>query len=205
MSLEFFLTSLIVVLIPGTGVIYVLTNGLLRGHSFVWSAALGCTLGIVPHLVASALGLAALLHTSALAFQVVKYVGAAYLIYLGYCMWKDTGSIDLSSTAEQAQKNHLQTILSGFLINILNPKLSIFFLAFLPQFIAPNPAQPVLEMVKLGGFFMALTFGVFLLYGFGAAFVRRYIMSNPRLLQNIQRGFAGLFVFLGIRLALEDR
>lgn len=205
MSLEFFLTSLIVVLIPGTGVIYVLTNGLLRGHSFVWSAALGCTIGIVPHITASAFGLAALLHTSAVAFQVVKYVGAAYLIYLGYCMWKDTGAIDLSTDQDQVQKNHFQTILSGFLINILNPKLSIFFLAFLPQFITPNPAHPVFEMIKLGGFFMALTLGVFLLYGFGAAFVRRYIVSNPRILQNIQRGFAGIFVFLGIRLALEDR
>lgn len=205
MSLEFFLTSLIVVLIPGTGVIYVLTNGLLRGPSFVWSAALGCTFGIVPHMTASAFGLAALLHTSAVAFQVVKYMGAAYLIYLGYCMWKDTGSLTLSTTPEQAQKNHVQTILSGFLINILNPKLSIFFLAFLPQFITPNPTHPVLEMMKLGAFFMALTLGVFLLYGFGAAFVRRYVLSNPRILQNIQRGFAGLFVFLGIRLALEDR
>ncbi|MDV7339820.1 LysE family translocator [Terasakiella sp. A23] len=205
MSIEFIVTSLIVVLIPGTGVIYVLTNGLLRGNSYVLSAALGCTLGILPHILASALGVAALLHTSAVAFQFVKYLGAAYLIYLGYCMWKETGSLQVNTDDKSLQKSHLRTVISGILINILNPKLSIFFLAFLPQFMNPTNTQPLLEMATLGGFFMGLTLLVFLIYGYGAAFVRHFIMENPRILQRIQKGFAGLFALLGVRLAMEER
>lgn len=205
MSVEFFITSLIVVLIPGTGVIYVLTHGLLRPSSYVWSASLGCTLGIVPHIAASAFGVAALLHASAMAFQLVKYAGAAYLLYLAYGMWKDSAKLSLDQDDKTLQKNHRQTILNGLLINILNPKLSIFFLAFLPQFIAPTVAHPIFEMITLGGFFMALTLGVFLLYGFCASFLRQFILQKPKLLQKIQRGFAGIFVLLGVRLALEER
>ncbi|NVK18643.1 MAG: LysE family translocator [Methylocystaceae bacterium] len=205
MSLDFFLTSLIVVLIPGTGVIYVLTHGLLRSPSFVWSAAVGCTLGILPHIAASAFGVAALLHTSAMAFQVVKYAGVAYLLYLAYGMWKDSAKLSLEQNDKTLQKNHRQTILNGLLINILNPKLSIFFLAFLPQFITPNITSPIVEMMILGGFFMGLTLVVFLLYGFCAASLRQFILQKPRPLQKIQRGFAGIFILLGVRLALEDR
>ena len=133
---EFLITSLVVVLIPGTGVIYTVSTGLFLGWRASIAAACGCTAGIIPHLSASILGLSAILHMSAVAFQAVKYAGAAYLLYLAWSMWRDTGALKFNSPSH---KNGLRQIATrGFLINILNPKLSIFFLTFLPLFISAN-------------------------------------------------------------------
>lgn len=203
MNLEFFLTALIVVLIPGTGVIYTVSTGLFQGARFSIGAALGCTLGIVPHLLASIFGLAALLHTSALAFELVKYIGVAYLLYLAYGMWRDTGSLSLSEPKRNA--GFIQICLRGILINILNPKLSIFFLAFLPHFISDQTGSALSEMLMLSLTFMALTFVVFVAYGLAANSVRRYVIGNDRLVKRLQRSFAGVFVALGLKLAFEKQ
>jgi len=205
MNLEFFLTSLVVILIPGTGVIYTITTGLFRGPSYVTAAALGCTFGIIPHILASTLGLAALLHTSALAFQFVKYAGAAYLIYMAYGMWKESGQFQVSNPEKKPQKSHAKIMLSGALINVLNPKLSIFFLAFLPQFITNATTTVVYEMVQLGLLFMIMTFAVFLVYGYSASWMRHHVIENPRITRWLQRGFSAIFVSLGLKLALEER
>jgi len=203
MSFEFLLTALIVVLIPGSGVIYTVSTGLFQGARFSLAAAIGCTFGIIPHLLASVFGLAALLHASALAFEMVKYIGVAYLFYLAYGMWRDTGSLSLSEPKESS--GYLQVGLRGTFINILNPKLSIFFLAFLPQFISEQAASPMAEMLKLSLTFMGLTLVVFVVYGLGANSVRRFVVGNDRLVKRLQRSFAGVFVALGAKLAFEDR
>lgn len=203
MSFEFLLTALIVVLIPGSGVIYTVSTGLFQGARFSLAAAIGCTFGIIPHLLASVFGLAALLHASALAFEMVKYIGVAYLLYLAYGMWRDTGSLSLSEPKESS--GYLQVGLRGTFINILNPKLSIFFLAFLPQFISEQAASPMAEMLKLSLTFMGLTLVVFVVYGLGANSVRRFVVGNDRLVKRLQRSFAGVFVALGAKLAFEDR
>lgn len=203
MSIEFLITALIVVLIPGTGVIYTISTGLLKGSSFSIAAAIGCTLGIVPHLLASTFGLAALLHTSAVAFQTLKYIGVAYLLYLAYCMWKTDGHLTLNN--KQTARTYKNTIVHGLLINILNPKLSIFFLAFLPQFIDANDPFALSSITGLGLLFMVLTLAVFIVYGLGAAGLRRHIIENPARLKKIQRAFSLTFVGLGIKLALEER
>lgn len=202
-SMEFLLTSLIVVLIPGTGVIYTISTGIFRGARASAFAALGCTLGIIPHMTASILGLAAILHMSALVFQVIKFLGVAYLLYLAWSMWRETGALALQS--EQGKTDALGIGLKGFLINILNPKLSLFFLAFLPQFLPAQAEAPVLNMLLLGGLFMAMTFVVFVLYGVLANSVSRHIANSHRAVKYIQRTFAATFAMLGAKLAMAER
>ena len=202
-SIEFLLTSLVVVLIPGTGVLYTVATGLFVSKRASFFAALGCTLGIVPSLLASTLGLAAIFHASALAFQIVKYVGALYLLYLAWVMWKSSSPLALKDN--QDTTSAFSTAVKGFLINILNPKLSIFFLAFLPQFIDPLVQQPLYSMLLLGGIFMLMTFVVFVLYGVLANSFSQFIVGSEKLSLAIQKLFAGSFALLGVKLALSER
>jgi threonine/homoserine/homoserine lactone efflux protein len=202
-STEFLLTTLIVVATPGTGVLYTLAAGLSRGGRASVVAAFGCTLGIVPHMVAAITGLAALLHTSAVAFQVLKYLGVAYLLYMALSTLRDTGTlaVDEQSAPVPARK----VIVSGVLINILNPKLTIFFFAFLPQFVSAGEAHATLRMLELSAVFMLVTFAVFAVYGVFAAAVRSHVISRPRVMTWLRRAFGGAFVALAGRLALTDR
>ena len=202
-STEFLLTSLIVVLMPGTGVIYTVTTGLFRGWRASFAAALGCTAGIVPHLTASILGLSAILHLSALAFQCIKYAGALYLLYLAWSMWRETGAMQLGKRPQA--NGYWQIIVRGFLINILNPKLSIFFLAFLPLFVAPKAASPLVELILLSLVFMIMTLVIFILYGLAANGVRHQVATSPGLISKLQRCFAIVFAALGVKLALTDQ
>jgi threonine/homoserine/homoserine lactone efflux protein len=202
-TIEFLLTSLVVVATPGTGVLYTLAAGLSRGSRASVVAALGCTLGIVPHMASAILGLAALLHTSALAFQTVKYLGVAYLLYMAWNTLREEGALGVPTAVDA--KSARQVIVSAILVNILNPKLSIFFLAFLPQFVATNDPDALSRMLGLSVIFMLLTFVVFVAYGLFAAAIRGQVISRPRLLTWMRRAFAGAFVALGARLALADR
>jgi len=203
MSIEFLLTSLIVVVAPGTGVLYTLSAGLSRGPRTSVVAAFGCTLGIVPHMTAAITGLAALLHTSAVAFQTLKYLGVAYLLYLAWRTLRERGALTVEG--EVRARSALQVIVTGILINILNPKLSLFFFAFLPQFVSGNETHPAWHMVEMSGVFMLLTFIVFVAYGLFAAAVREHVVTRPRVLTWMRRSFAAAFVALGAKLALADR
>ncbi len=203
MSREFFVTTLIVVATPGTGVLYTLAAGLSRGARASIVAAVGCTLGIVPHLVAAITGLAALLHTSALAFQTLRYLGVAYLLYMAWNAWRDKGV--LMADEAPAPRSAAKVVVSGILINILNPKLTIFFFAFLPQFVKDDVPGASWRMVQLGAIFMLLTLVIFVGYGVFAAEVRDRVVSRPRVTTWMRRSFAGAFVALGARLALTDR
>jgi threonine/homoserine/homoserine lactone efflux protein len=203
MSIDFLLTTLIVVISPGTGVLFTLATGLSRGSRASIVAAFGCTLGIVPHMAAAIMGLAALLHTSALAFQTFKYLGVAYLLYMAWMTLKEHGPLKIEK--EVGSRSAMQVIVSAILINILNPKLSIFFFAFLPQFVSADEARPLLRMSELSGVFMALTFVVFVGYGLFAASIRNHVISRPRVLTWMRRTFAGAFALLGAKLAFADR
>ena len=203
MSLDFLITSLIVVVSPGIGVLFTLATGLSRGARASVIAALGCTLGIVPHMAAAALGLAALLHTSALAFQALKYLGVAYLLYMAWSVLKERGALRVER--ETGVRSAAQVIVSAILINILNPKLSIFFLAFLPQFVRADEPYPLTRMLELSAVFMLLTFVVFVGYGIFAASIRAHVISRPRVMTWMRRAFAGAFAALGAKLALADR
>jgi threonine/homoserine/homoserine lactone efflux protein len=199
MSAEFLLTSLIVVATPGTGVIYTLAAGLTRGARASVVAAAGCTLGIVPHMAAAITGVAALLHTSAVAFGVLKYLGVAYLLYLAWSMLREKGGLGVDETDAPASAR--KTITTAVLINILNPKLTIFFFAFLPQFVSSGDPHGLLTMLGLSAVFMLITFVVFALYGMFAAGVREQVVTRPRVLAWMRRVFAGSFVALSAKLA----
>jgi threonine/homoserine/homoserine lactone efflux protein len=203
MSVEVLITSLIVVVSPGIGVLYTLAIGLSRGARLSVVAAFACTLGIVPHIAAAVLGLAALLHTSALLFQMLKYAGVVYLLYMAWQVLRERGALAIREEGRAQPASEIVT--TGILINILNPKLSIFFLAFLPQFVSVSDPAPLARMLELSLVFMAMTFGVFVLYGLTAASVRDYVVSRPQVMTWLRRVFAGAFVALGARLALSER
>jgi threonine/homoserine/homoserine lactone efflux protein len=202
-SIEFLLTSLIVIVSPGTGVLYTLAAGLSRGSRASIVAAFGCTLGIVPHMAAAILGLAALLHASALAFQTLKYLGVAYLLYMAWNALRERGALRVERQVDA--RSAVQVTVNAILINILNPKLSIFFLAFLPQFVSGNEPHPLSHMLMLSVVFMVLTFVVFVGYGLFAASIRNHVISRPRVLIWMRRTFAAAFVALGAKLALAER
>ncbi|OAN78874.1 lysine transporter LysE [Jannaschia sp. EhC01] len=198
---QFLLTAFVVVIAPGTGVLYTLALGLGRGRRAAIWAALGCTIGIVPHLFAATLGLAAVLHTSALLFNVVKFLGVAYLLYLAYSALRSGGALNVEPTT--TAESGFTIAKRGALINILNPKLSIFFLSLMTPFLSGNPAAVTQEILLLGGIFMAMTFAVFVLYGLFAATARTYILGSARIMAWMNRSFAAIFALLAGRLALE--
>ncbi|MEV5352486.1 LysE family translocator [Streptomyces sp. NPDC052693] len=204
MSLAFLLTTLIVVATPGTGVVYTLAAALSRGRRAGVVAAVGCTLGIVPHLLATVTGAAALLHASATAFQVLKYAGVAYLLHMAWATLRDKDALG-AGEQQGAPPSARQVIVRGVLINILNPKLTVFFFAFLPQFVTPGQPHAVARMAGLGGVFMLATFLVFAGYGLLAASVRGRVLGRPRVMAWLRRGFAGSFVALGAKLAVTAR
>ncbi|MFK4260046.1 LysE family translocator [Agrobacterium tumefaciens] len=203
MSIEFLLTTFVIVASPGTGAIYTLAAGLSGGVRASLVAAFGCTLGIVPHMVAAISGLAALLHTSATAFQILKWLGVAYLLYMAWSMFRERGVLRIDGAP--IVKSDRQVIGTAILINLLNPKLSIFFFAFLPQFVAVSESSPIMLMLHLSLVFMALTFIIFAAYGVFAAYLRRHIVSNPIVQRWMRRGFAAAFGALAAQLALATK
>jgi threonine/homoserine/homoserine lactone efflux protein len=194
LSKEFLITALIVVLAPGTGVIYTVSNGILKGRRASVAAAAGCTLGIVPHLLACTLGLSLLLHASAVAF---------YLLFLAWQMWRETGTLKLDSAGTHGSTFAIAK--RGFLINILNPKLSLFFLAFLPTFLPPGAPHPTLQIGMMSAVFMAMTLLVFLGYGLAASCVRTWFSRSEKMVSALRRSFALCFAFLGLRLVTSER
>ena len=202
-TLEFLITSLFVVLIPGTGVIYTVSTGIVQGRKASIYAALGCTAGIVPHLLATVLGLAAVMHASALAFQILKYAGVVYLFYVAWATWRDKSAFAVDGTLSTTSAAGL--VLKAFLLNILNPKLTIFFLAFLPQFVEPGTDQPLLQLLILSAVFMAMTLAVFVVYGFVAHAFRRLVVDSARVQSWLRYGFAAAFAGLGAKLAMTEK
>jgi threonine/homoserine/homoserine lactone efflux protein len=200
MSTEFLLTTLVVCVTPGVGVLYTLAAGLARGARASLVAAAACTLGTVPHIAAALTGAAALMHTSAVAFQTLKYLGVAYLLWMAVTTLRERGALQVDEDA--APRSTRGVLRDGIVLNLLNPKLTIFFFAFLPQFAAPgDPAS----MLGLSAVFMAVTFAVFAVYGLLAAGVRRHVIERPAVLTWMRRVFAGAFVALGARLATAGR
>jgi threonine/homoserine/homoserine lactone efflux protein len=202
-STAFLLTSLIAVVSPGTGVLYTMAAGLSRGARASVIAAVGCTLGIIPHMIAAITGLAALLHTSAVAFQTLKYVGVTYLLFIAWRTLKEKGALTVEN--ETGPRSATNVIVSGILVNILNPKLTIFFFAFLPQFVSAKDPNALVSMVELSAVFMLMTLVIFVGYGSFAAAIRKHVISRPQVLTWMRRVFAGAFVALGARLAFADR
>ncbi|MCO5733057.1 LysE family translocator [Rhizobium sp. SSA_523] len=177
--------------------------GITHGRRAAVIAAFGCTLGIIPHMLAAITGLAAVLHASALAYEIIRYAGVAYLVHMAVMVLRDHGTLSIGTG--QAQRSDRQLILSAILVNLLNPKLSIFFFAFLPQFIPAGTGDSLWQMIELSLVFMGMTFVIFVAYGFCAAAARDHILSRPSVMTGIRRGFAAAFIGLAIKLASTDR
>lgn len=203
MSLAFLLTTLVIVATPGTGALYTLAAGLTRGGRAAVLAAFACTLGTVPHLVAAITGLAAVLHASGLAFATLKYAGVAYLLWMAWSTWRDTGALAIDEDRRPVSRRRV--VAEGITLNLLNPKLTIFFFAFLPQFVPASTPHATTRMLLLSVVFMALTFLVFAAYGVCAGLLRDRVLARPRLVERIQGFFAAAFAALGLRLAFESR
>jgi len=198
-SLEYIIAALLVILVPGTGVIYTIGIALVNNFSQVVFAALGCTLSITPHLLATVFGVSAILHTSTVLFTVLKFFGVMYLLYIAYCMYKDKGILEIKN--ENKLVSNYQVFKNGFLLNVLNPKLSIFFLAFIPQFISNTSTTPMLDMFIMGIIFMILTLLVFLIYGAFAGMIKNKVVQSKTILRNTQKCFALIFSVLAYKLA----
>ncbi|WP_433197731.1 LysE family translocator [Nocardia sp. CA-107356] len=207
MSIEFLLTTLVIVATPGTGVLFTLAAGLSRGTRASVIAAFGCTLGIIPHMIAAVTGLAALLNASAVAFQTLKYLGVAYLLYMAWNTFRDKGALAVpeEQTATRGAPSARQVITSAVLLNILNPKLTIFFFAFLPQFVPSHAPNALARMLELSGLFMLATFVVFAVYGACAAAVRNHVISRPAVVTWMRRVFGASFIALAGRLAVQNQ
>ena len=199
---EFLLASLVVVLIPGTGVIYTITTGLTLKWRASIAAAIGCTLGIVPHILASILGLSALLNMSAQVFSALKIAGAMYLLYLAWNMWREAGTLEINK--KSTGSNITQIVIKAIAINLLNPKLTIFFFAFLPLFVSKDSASPTLEMVTLSAVFMGMTFLIFALYGILASGISAYLINSSRAVKRLQQAFAAAIAIFAVKLALSE-
>ena len=202
MTIKFLITSLIVILIPSAGVIYTITHGLFRDKLASIAAALGCTLGILPHVLASIIGITTVVQINIQTFQIFQLAGTAYLFYLAWEIWRESGKLEIKQVKNQKKLRRI--CLEGFLINILNPKLLIFFLAFLPQFIPARSTTPFALMISMSVIFMILTLLIFVAYGFMAAKFSSYILSSPRTLKWMQRGLASSFATFGSKLSLTN-
>lgn len=199
----FLVTSVVVILMPGPAMIFVISNGLTRGTKASIAAAFGTTSGVSFHMLCAAYGLAIIMKTSAVAFGIVKFAGAGYLIYLAVktLINKD----DMVSDSDMNEKSGNSIFFQGFLINVLNPKLSIFFLAFLPQFLNPDQLSVTTQTLILGLIFMSMTIVIFIGYGIFAAALRQRVLQSPKILKAIKWCFSSVFMGLGLRLALSER
>lgn len=200
---EFLATSLVVVLIPGTGVVYTVSSAIGGGWPRGFAAAVGCTLGIVPHMLAAMLGLSGVMQAGAVAFEVVRWAGVAYLAYMGLSMLATGGA--LTFDAEPSTAGTFGVIRRGVLLNLLNPKLTVFFFAFLPQFLDAEPRVLDPRLVLLGGVFMAMTLVIFLGYASTSAAMRRRVLDSPAVVRLVQRSLGVLLVGFAARLATADR
>lgn len=197
---EFLITSFLIVASPGTGVLYTVSTGLSRGVRASLAAAVGCTLGTVPHMALAVLGLAAVFRASTVAFELLTYLGSAYLLYMAWNLLRDRSALGLHQ--EIAMRSPWRIAVSAVLLNLLNPKLPIFFLAFLPQFLARNDPSPVTHLLALSAVFMLMTLAVFACYGVFASFMRVHVLARPKVTLWLRRAFAAAFVALGLKLML---
>lgn len=201
-SLNFILTALVIVLIPGTGVIYTINTGLSKSSKYAVAAAIGCTIGIVPHMSACILGLSAIMNMSAKVFMLIKYLGAAYLLYLAWKTWSSSGNIEFGK--DKIEPKFMDIAIKGIIINLLNPKLTLFFLSFLPQFIPVESTNQTECMILLSIIFMLMTLIIFIGYGMLAAFIREIVITKKNVMKNVERSFACIFAGLAVKLALQD-
>jgi threonine/homoserine/homoserine lactone efflux protein len=203
-SIEFLLTSLVVVLIPGTGVVYTVSSSIGGGQRRGLIAAVGCTLGIVPHMVAAMLGLSGIMQAGSVVFEAVRWAGVAYLVFMGFSMIRDAGTLPLDD-GDTPGDSAGKVVWRGVLLNVLNPKLTLFFFAFLPQFLDASPGLLDVRLIELGGIFMLMTLAVFAVYAIASAAIRDLVLAAPVARRWIERTFGAILIGFAAKLAFTDR
>ncbi|WP_024347671.1 LysE family translocator [Lacrimispora indolis] len=197
----FFITSFIIILIPGTGVIYTISVGVSKGKKASILAAFGCTAGIIPHLCISIALSSLLVKMSSSAFTIIKLLGALYLLYLGVGMMLSKTKLKLENA--KLENNPVPIVCRGILINLLNPKLTLFFFSFLPQYVNSNGKNYVIESLTYGLAFMILTLIVFMGYGILGGTAKKLIISSPKRINLLQKFFGIIFIVFAVQLALS--
>ena len=205
MSVEFLLTSLVVVLIPGTGVVYTVSSSIGGGRRRGLIAAVGCTLGIVPHMLAAMLGLSGIMQAGSVVFEAVRWAGVAYLVFMGVSMIREAGAVPLDGASDAPVDSAGLIVQRGILLNVLNPKLTLFFFAFLPQFLDASPGLFDARLIGLGGVFMLMTLAVFAIYALASAAARDLILAAPVARRWVERTLGAVLIGFAARLALTDR
>jgi threonine/homoserine/homoserine lactone efflux protein len=203
-SVAFLLTSLVVVVIPGTGVVYTVSSAIGGGWRRGLFAAIGCTLGIVPHVLAAMLGLSGIMQAGAVAFETVRWVGVAYLLFMGVSMIRARGTLQIEDRDAPVTPTGL-VVWRGILVNLLNPKLTVFFFAFLPQFLNTPPGLLDTRLIGLGGIFMLMTLAVFIVYAWASAAIRDRVLGAPAVLRWFRRSLGALVIGFAAKLAVADR
>jgi threonine/homoserine/homoserine lactone efflux protein len=198
----FLVASALLAIAPGPDIIYVLTRGIAQGAKAGVAAALGFASGCVFHTVLAAVGIAALIRSSDLAFDLVRYAGAAYLVYIGLQALRHRSSFSIEAAGD---RKALATIYRQSVIgNMLNPKVTLFFLAFLPQFVNSQAGHVGMQMAILGAIFMAVTVVIFSAVAIFSGWIGDWVRAKPAIGERLNV-FAGVtFIALGIRVALPD-
>jgi threonine/homoserine/homoserine lactone efflux protein len=203
-TLIYFLgASMALTIAPGPDNTFIVAQGISRGRKAAVVTALGMCSGVSVHTTAAALGISALLYSSAAAFTILKYAGAAYLLFLAYKALKEQQVLLPQGTADG--QSPWVMFRRGFIMNVVNPKVALFFLAFLPQFVSPGEESAALQMLLLGLLFMAQAVVLFGAIGWLSGSVGNLILRRPRMARWFGRLSAGIFASLGIRLALAER
>jgi threonine/homoserine/homoserine lactone efflux protein len=204
MTAEFLVTSFLVALIPGTGVVYTVSSAIGGGWRPGLFAAVGCTLGILPHMAAAMLGLSGVMQTGATVFEAVRWAGVAYLVFIGLSMFRGGGAMSVTGAAGTSAST-AAVVRRGILLNLLNPKLTLFFFAFLPQFLDADAGLLDARLIGLGGLFMLVTFVVFAGYAYVSAVFRDRMLSAPVAQRWVERTIGSLLIGFAAKLALSDR
>ena len=194
----FVLSAAALALAPGPDILFVVAKGISQGRKMAVVAATGFISGLSIHTTLAVCGLSALLLASTLAFACLKTAGAAYLIYLGVKAWRSSGLLSLPPPGEPGSNKRI--FMQAFLMNVLNPKVAIFFLAFLPQFTRPEAGSLAVQFLVLGLGFAAVSWIVFVLAGIFSSWVGSWIQARPKLARTLDRIAGSIFIALGIRL-----
>ncbi|MBI5088186.1 MAG: LysE family translocator [Actinobacteria bacterium] len=198
---EFVVTSVVVSLLPGTGVFYTVSSAIGGGWNRGLWASIGCTFGIVPHVLAAMLGLSGVMQIGATVFDVIRWAGVIYLVTMGVAMMRAPADALVRGT--DSAVGQAAVARRAVVLNLLNPKLTVFFFAFLPQFVDPSPGLVDRHLLALALVFMLITLVVFLGYAAAAAALRQRVLEAPAVRRFVQRTLGGLLVAFGIKLAAD--
>ena len=201
--LSFFSVAILLTLAPGPDILFVIAQSVSQGKHAGIATALGLCTGLLVHISAAVLGVSAVIYQSALAFSVVKYAGAVYLLYLAWQAFRERD--EGLSFGRQKPMAYASLYKKGIVMNVLNPKVSLFFLALQPQFVDPSAGQIPQQMLVLGVIFLVQALAVFTLVSIGAEKLRQWLSAHTAITRRIHWLKGAIFALIGIQIAVSER